>query len=52
MTYSRTLTEDYVLGLLSPEARREVEARLAAPDGPEDEALIAAVRAASAAHGW
>ncbi len=49
MTDHRALAEDYVLGLLEPEARRAVEARLSAPAGLRDRELIAAVRAASEA---
>ncbi|WP_138464488.1 anti-sigma factor domain-containing protein [Poseidonocella sp. HB161398] len=47
MTGIRNLAEDYVLGLLDPQERAEVEARLAAPAGPQDEALAAEVRAVS-----
>ncbi|MDF2233799.1 anti-sigma factor [Albimonas sp. CAU 1670] len=48
MSASQELAEAYVLGRLEPEARAEVEARIAAPADAEDAALAAEVRALSA----
>ncbi|MGR3783130.1 MAG: anti-sigma factor [Albimonas sp.] len=42
------LAEDYVMGRLDPEARAAVEARIAAPEGPDDRDLAQAVRALAA----
>lgn len=46
MSEIRDLAEDFVLGLLDPSEAAAVEARLRAPEGPEDRALAEAVGAA------
>ncbi|SFI94766.1 anti-sigma factor [Albimonas pacifica] len=48
MSETHDLAEAYVLGQLEPEARAEVEARIAAPADAADAALAAEVRALSA----
>ena len=43
------LAEDYVMGRLDPEARAAVEARIAAPEGPDDRDALSLPATAAAA---